>query len=398
MNLLLLNYEFPPLGGGASSATFHMARELARRGHHVDVLTSRADGTPAEEIIDGAHIYRVASWRRGVHDAGLIGAATYLLSAAPRLWKLTRASRYDCAHFFFSLPTGALAPCWRRWTKQPYVISMRGSDVPAYDSGKFLAATHRLLRARTSRILSDASQVVANSASLCQLAKESFPEIPLQVITNGVCTATFHPRTDLSVHEPLRLLAVARLVRRKGLEVLINAMAHEECPRCRLEIVGDGRLRPRLQKLVGSLRLDDRVEFTGRLHGEELARRYRSADCFVLPSLAESFSMSLLEAMASGLPVVASRIGGIPELVEDRVNGRLVSPGSVEALVSALNWISSSSDRRRQIGHSNREKICADYSWSRIVDEYEKRCYEPAIRNESSSAMSEERGGRRRCE
>jgi glycosyltransferase involved in cell wall biosynthesis len=157
-------------------------------------------------------------------------------------------------------------------------------------------------------------------------------------------------------------------------------------------------LRPRLQKLVGSLRLDDRVEFTGRLHGEELARRYRSADCFVLPSLAESFSMSLLEAMASGLPVVASRIGGIPELVEDRINGRLVSPGNVQDLVCALNWISSSSERRQRIAHANREKICANYSWSRIVDEYEKRCYEPAIGNESSGAMSEERGGIRGCE
>ena len=394
MKLLLFNYEFPPLGGGASSATFYMATELARRGHHVDVLTSRAEGTPAEEVIDGVQIHRVTSWRRGVHDAGFIGAATYLLSAAPRLRALTRASSYDCAHFFFSLPTGALAPYWTRWTDRPYIISMRGSDVPAYDSGKALAASHRLLRSLTSRILSGASQVVANSASLRRLAKKTFPEIPLQVITNGVCAETFHPRAEFSGDAPLRLLTVARLVRRKGLEVMINAMAHKGWPRSRLEIVGDGRLRPQLQKLVSSLGIADRVVFAGRLHGDELARRYRSADCFVLPSLAESFSMSLLEAMASGLPVVASRIGGIPELVEDRINGRLVPPGNVEALVSALNWVLSSPERMRQIGQANREKICADYSWSRIVDEYVKRCYEPAMRNESSGAVLDKCGGR----
>jgi len=388
MRLLLLNYEFPPFGGGASAATFHMARELVARGHEVDVLTSGGAGLAAEETIDGMRVHRVRSLRRGAHDAGLLGALTYLLFATRRLRALTRSRRFDCAHFFFALPTGALAPLWARWTGRPYIVSLRGSDVPGYDSGRMLAVLHRMLHRPTRGILARASRVVANSASLRALAQRSFPEIRIDVITNGVCTRTFRPDDAGHANIPPRMLVVARLVNRKGLEDLIEAMAHPGLPSCELEIVGEGRLRARLEALARRLAVEDRVVFAGRLHGAALSRCYQRADCFVLPSLAESFSMALLEAMASGLPVVAARTGGIPELVEDGVNGRLVEPGDVQALASGLTWMLESPQRRHHIGRVNREKICADYSWSRIVDAYERRCYLPAAAGETAAAAN----------
>ena len=136
MRLLLLNYEFPPLGGGASAATFYMARELVARGHHVEVLTSSMPRLGADRARRrracpprlqpaprgsrcGPHRRRDVTWfpQRG--------------SSA----ELTRAGNFDCAHFYFALPTGALAPLWVRWTKLPYVVALRGSDVPGYDGG-----------------------------------------------------------------------------------------------------------------------------------------------------------------------------------------------------------------------------------------------------------------------
>jgi glycosyltransferase involved in cell wall biosynthesis len=379
MRLLLLNYEFPPLGGGASAATFHMARELAARGHHVEVLTSAVRGMPTDEVIDGVQVHRVFSLRRGVHDAGLVGAATYLLSAAWRLRKLIRARSFDCAHFFFALPTGALAPLWVRWTNRPYVVALRGSDVPGYDSGVLLAMLHRLLHRSTRRILGKASQVTANSKSLRELAHRSFPETPIDVISNGVCLNTFRPDETQRSDDLPRLLCVARLVRRKGLEDLIAAVAQPGLPPCRLTIVGEGRLRSQLESLARSLGVADRIEFAGRLHGDALSSCYRTADCFVLPSLTESCSMSLLEAMASGLPVVAARTGGIPEVVEDGVNGRLFTRGDVRELSDGLAWMLESEERRRRIGSVNRQAVCARFAWRHIVAAYERRCYEPAV-------------------
>jgi glycosyltransferase involved in cell wall biosynthesis len=356
-----------------------MARELAARGHHVEVLTSAVRGMPADEEIDGVRVHRVFSLRRGVHDAGLIGAATYLLSAAWKLHKLIRARSFDCAHFFFALPTGALAPLWVRWTNRPYVVALRGSDVPGYDGGVVLAILHRFLHGPTRRILAEASRVTANSESLRELAHRSFPGMPIDVITNGVCLNTFRPDEIRRSMDRPRLLCVARLVHRKGLEDLIAALAQPDLPACRLTIVGEGRLRSRLESLARSLGVADRVVFAGRLHGDALSSCYRAADCFVLPSLTESCSMSLLEAMASGLPVVAARTGGIPELVEDGVNGRLFTRGDVRELSESLAWMLESEERRHRIGNANRQAVCALFRWRHIVATYEHRCYEPAV-------------------
>lgn len=387
MKLLLLNYEFPPFGGGASAATFHMGRQLVMHGHEVHVLTAGARSLPAEEVIQGMRVHRVRSLRRGVHDAGLLGAASYLLCAARRMRTLVRAHPFDCAHFFFALPTGALAPLWVRWTGRPYIVSLRGSDVPCYDGGRLLATLHRLLRRPTSSILTGASSVMANSVSLRDLAQRSFPETPIGVITNGVCTSTFRPTGNKRSNRPPRLLCVARLVGRKGLEHLIEAVAQPGLPACELTIVGEGRLQTPLETLARLLDVDDRVHFAGRLHGEALSRCYRNADCFVLPSLAESFSMSLLEAMASGLPVVAARTGGIPELVDDKVNGCLVRSGNVGALAHGLSWMLSSTERMQSIGQVNRRKICERYTWKRIVQAYEQRCYSPAVTGEMAARI-----------
>src|SRR5690606_22893607 len=132
MRVLLLNYEFPPVGGGAGHATANIASGLVRMGIEAEVLTSRIDGEPDGSIVDGVPVHRVSSWRVDIHDCGLRGASTYVLAAAAKLRRLRRERHYDLEHYFFSLPTGllTLVPQVQR---TPYVLSLRGSDVPGYD-------------------------------------------------------------------------------------------------------------------------------------------------------------------------------------------------------------------------------------------------------------------------
>jgi glycosyltransferase involved in cell wall biosynthesis len=398
MRLLLLNYEFPPLGGGASAATFFMARELVARGHQVEVLTSSAPGHPATDVIDGVRVHRVFSLRRGVQDAGLLGAATFVMSAIGKLRELARDGNFDCAHFYFALPTGMLAPLWMRWAKRPYVVGFRGSDVPGYDGGRLLAMLHRVLRPLTRRILAGASHVTANSKSLQQLAQQSFPWLRIQDIPNAVCTTTFRPSEEPRRGGRPRLLTVSRLVRRKGLEDLISAMASPFLSGCRLTIVGEGRLQSELEMLTRSLGVADRVDFPGRRHGEDLSACYRDADCFVLASHAESCSMSLLEAMASGLPVVAARTGGIPEFVEDLVNGRLYQPGDVDDLAKAIGWMLESDERRERMGAANRLSVSLNHSWPKIASLYEQRCYSPELAVHRAAAADKRADGQPQCD
>jgi len=375
MRVLMLNYEFPPLGGGAGSATYFMSRELARLGWEVVVLTSSCEDQPAVEHCGGVEIHRVPSFRRSAHHAGMLGAATYLLHARRRLDQLLREREFDLAHFYFALPTGLLAGYWRARTGLPYIVSLRGSDVPNYDRSPLLRVFHKLLRPVSRKILTEARAVIANSSALRSLALRTFPDIHIDVITNGVCARSFRPPEKRQAKEAVRFICVARLIKRKGIEDALNAVASMKARNVELHLVGLGPLMQKIERLAAELGIADRIVFRGHLRGEELARAYRESDVFLLPSLSESFSMALLEGMASGLPVVATRVGGIPELVEDGVNGLLVPAHAPHYLAAALDRMAASPELRARLGRNNRRKIETRYGWALIAQLYIDQFY-----------------------
>lgn len=378
MRVLMLNYEYPPLGGGAANATCYMAKELSRTGWEVVVLTAGIRAAPAVEHDGGVEIHRVASWRRGPHEAGLLGAATYLIFAWFRLRRLLRDREFDLAHFYFALPTGLLSFCWRSMTNRPYIVSLRGSDVPNYDGDSIvLRAFHWLLLRTNRRILRGARAVVANSHALRELALESFPDQRIEVITNGVCPDAFRPEPTPHSGEIVAAICVARAIKRKGVERALEALALAESSSLRLHVVGVGPRLRKMQALARALGIADRVVFRGHLQGAELARAYRDADILLLPSVSESFSMALLEGMASGLPVVATCVGGTPELVTEGENGLLVPHNDARALADALDRLAASSALRARLGANNRRKIETSYCWSFIVAKYVAELYLP---------------------
>jgi len=382
MRLLMLNYEYPPFGGGAASATCYMARDLVRCGWEVVVLTAGAPGAPAVERSHGVEVHRVASWRRGPHEVGLVGAASYVFFTWFRLRRLLKEREFDLAHFYFALPTGLLSFCWRARTNRPYIVSLRGSDVPNYDGGSFvLRAFHRLLLGTNRRILRGARSVVANSRALRALALESFPDQCIEVITNGVCPSAFFPLQQRAAPvETVSAICVARLIKRKGLEDALHALVLAKNPGLRLHLVGLGPQQRAMCEMAKRLGVTDRVVFRGHLlrghlQGSELACAYREADIFLLPSVSESFSMALLEGMASGLPVIATNVGGTPELIAHGENGLLVPHNDPKSLAAALDELAASPELRARLGRNNRRKIETSYSGSVIVGKYIDELY-----------------------
>jgi glycosyltransferase involved in cell wall biosynthesis len=385
LRLLMLNYEFPPLGGGASSATYHMAIELQKRGHRVDVLTARERGGHAIETIEGVRVFRVPSFRSGVHDAGMLGAASYLLFARRRLAQLMRENRYDLMHYYFGLPTGVLSFYSHAKHGVPYIVSLRGSDVPGYDPNrKLLPSMHQLLESTRRKIWHNASAIVANSESLRQLALASDGGCHIDVIPNGVDTTRFSfERPPRRNGDALQVLCVSRLIARKGLTTLIEAIAELRDCNLEVEIAGSGRMARGLQELITSLRLQGRVRLTGFMSQPELAFRYRNADVFVLPSLSESCAMALLEALSAGLPVIVSNVGGNPEIVRHEENGLLFEPGSSAQLAAALRRLADAPALRARMSESNIRKIRTQHAWNHITGRYEvvyRRAVDPQAR------------------
>ena len=180
-----------------------------------------------------------------------------------------------------------------------------------------------------------------------------------------------HCGADLSRYPPVPprqgpgfvVLSVARLAPQKGLEVLLGAvkLIADRGTDVHLVLVGDGPMRARLHRRAERLGITDRVTLAGAVGQDELANYYAGADVFCLPSFAEGVPVVLMEAMASGRPVVATRIAGIPELVEDGVSGLLVAPGNADELTLALERLASSPRDRERMGAAGRIKVVEDF-------------------------------------
>lgn len=373
MRILLVNYEFPPIGGGASRASFCIARELVGLGHEVVVLTSRFGDAASQEQIAGIEIHRVWSWRKGIHDCGLRGALTYLLSALPRLRRLINRHDFDVVHYFFGLPTGLLSAYSSGACGLPYIVSLRGSDVPGYDlASRKLRVLHGCSRWLSHRIWRNSAGVVAVSSSLRDLGQAVFPDVNVSVIHNGVdapagaSTAEAAPGTA----GRFRVVSVSRLIPRKGIGDLLRAMQGLEDVDFELSIAGSGHAEQDLADLAEELGIRERVTFLGYQSEAEVRQLYASADAFVLPTHSDAFANVILEAMSAGLPVIATDVGGAPEAIEHGINGLLVKPRDPQAIGEAIRRLAGDAALRRRMSSANLARVRRQFTWPAIARQY----------------------------
>jgi glycosyltransferase involved in cell wall biosynthesis len=215
-----------------------------------------------------------------------------------------------------------------------------------------------------------ADLVVANSrAAADQLLKERVPERKIRVVPNGLDIGLFQPR--LASPRPRKVVVVANLRPEKGHEVLIDAAAKvlRQFPDARFEFVGGGPQLETLRARCAALHVQHAVEFAG--HQENVAARLAAADIFTLPSRSEAFPNAVLEAMAAGLPIVASAVGGICELLDDDRTGLLVPAGDVDALAAGLQALMSDPERAARLGAAARIAAETRYSFDRMVTAFD---------------------------
>ncbi len=343
----------------------------------MDVLTSNSQGQKSREVIEGFNVYRVLSWRKGVHDCGFRGAVTFVLFAMPVFLRLTRNNNYQVLHYYFGLPTGLLQWLPGRHRRIPYIVSLRGSDVPGYDKfNTSLQFFHRLLLPVTRSIWNNASKVVALSGALRDTALESVPDADIDVIANGIESEQFyHAQTRRSPSATIQLICVARLVERKGIQHLLRALKtikHD----VHLTIVGEGNYKQQLIDHADRYQVADKVTFHGYCPREYLVELYSRSDIFVLPTMAESFGLVFIEAMACGLPVIGTTVGGVPDIVK-KANGILVEPDDYRAVRDAIDTLAGDEKKRRAMGKASRQRVLDHFSWLSVAEKYE-RCYAAA--------------------
>lgn len=367
MRILILNSEYPPIGGGAGNASANIARWFVAFGNQVEVVTAHFDGLPRLETRDGVTIHRIPALRRKQDRSGALEQLAFIASGSACTLGLAQRFKPDVTLAFFGMPSGAIAWLLKALYRIPYVVSLRGGDVPGFRPYDF-KVFHKLIGPFLRVIWHAASGVIANSHGLGSLARAFDSTIEIPIIPNGVDGSRFDAgQRDWSAP---RILSAGRVVYQKGLDLGMRALAQLQDLDWRWYIAGDGPQMAHLKLLARELGIGERVTFLGWQSQADLAQGYHRANLFLFPSRHEGMPNAVLEAMSSGLPVVATRIAGNEELVLDGETGVLVRPEDVDSLRDGLRGLIADADKRERMGHASRLRVEREYSWERIARQY----------------------------
>jgi glycosyltransferase involved in cell wall biosynthesis len=362
VRILMLCYEFPPIGGGGSKVVDGLTRELARSGHEIDLVTTRFGDSPSREQRGNLTIWRVPCWRRRLDRSNALELASYIVACMFRAMSLVRRQRYDVCHTHFIFPDGIIAWLLNLLRGQHFVITAHGSDVPGYNSYRFVGM-HRILFPLWRMISRRADCIVAPSDYLQTLLKQTEDHCNVETIPNGFDPARF---STVSARKNI-ILCVTRLFERKGVQYLIQAVSELDVP-FELHIVGDGPYRQSLETLARSSRMP--VRFHGWLDNDspEIAELFATSRIFVLASEAENFPVSLLEAMSASLAIITCAGTGSADVVGD--TGILVPVGDPEALRRAIESLCKNQDKCLELGKRARKRLVDTFSWQSVAQRY----------------------------
>ncbi len=367
MKILMPNYEFPPIGGGAANAHMCLLKQYAgNQDLQVDVLTSAPKpGNTTEQFSENITVYKVGIHKKQLHHWRRTEVIEWLIKAGFQYRKLLNANKYDMVHAFFGFPTGWL--CYRSAANLPYIISLRGSDVPG-EHGR-LKLDYKILAPVFRSIWRKAIALVACSQGLKDRALQFMPSVSIDVIPNGVDLDKFYPAQTTEEPDKLRLLTAGRLSVTKRIEMLIEAVAilHKDGYKLHMTIAGSGPMEEQLKQTTRLKGLDGIIEFTGRINPEDMPNLYRQNDIFISASNLEGMSNAMLEAMASGLPIITTRCEGVEELITD--NGLVVEHPNAEELAEAIKKLGTDSQIRRQLAAAARNNA-ESFTWNRTAKEY----------------------------
>ena len=372
MKILLVNHEIPPYGGGAGQATYNIAKRLVAIGNDVSILTAKYGDEKKYEVVDRIKVYRVLSCRKSVHENSAFGVVMFLFFGFLKYVQLVRKKDFDAVHTFFTVPSGLIAYCGKKLFGRNYIVNLRGADVPGYDPYKW-TFFHRFSRKLVAVIWRNADCVVALSKGLANIARETV-DMDFKVIYNGVDTDVFYPiKKTGKIGKVIRLVSVSRIVERKGLQYLVEALSDIRAGGdfdFELTIAGVGEYLEELKSIAHEFGLDEKIKFVGYVNNKSLVRLYNLSDIFVLPSLTESFGIVFAEAMACGLPVIGTTVGGIPEVVVDGKNGILVPPRDVDSLRAAILKLAKDKGLRKKMSRNNLDRVREKFNWCKVAEQF----------------------------
>ena len=396
MRILLLNYEYPPLGGGGGVVMAALARELART-HAVTVLTSGGMGLPAEAHEGDVRVLRVpVFFRRELAVANFPSMLAYLPMAGLRAWRAGLKGQFDVINTHFVVPTGPIGQWLADRYDIPNVLSVHGGDL--YDPSKRSSPhRHALLRFAVRRLLRQADALVGQSRDTLRRVVEIYGETrTAELIPLGIERP---PKIKNASREPLGLPAdafvmvtIGRVVARKAVTQLISALHDAARPKAHLLVLGDGPESEAVRLLAGDCGVLDRVHLLGQVSEQRKFEALSVADVFVSSSQHEGFGLVFLEAMAFGLPIVCYDRGGQTDFLAQGGTGSVIALNDLPAFTRAIVDLHDDPVKRANIGAANL-RLVEEYFIDRCAQRYEA-VFAAAIREHGASDVRHRRNNR----
>lgn len=367
----MLNNEFPPLGGGTGTVNKAILQRLiGKSGLEVDLITSALGKLKEEEYLaENVRIYKLPVKNHNIHHSTNRELLTYAIRALLFSWHKHRRQSYDFCFAWSAVPAGGVALMLRRLTGLQYLVRVSGPDIPGFE--RRYGPLYPLLTPIIRAIWRGAERVVAKCEGEVKMIRAVDRGFQIAIVPNGVDLGVFQPGDPIPDDGPLRLLCVGRLIERKGQHHLIETMKRliNEGLDVALELVGTGDAEVADKALAQRLGMEHQIHFTGYIPREEMARHYQAAHVFVLASYNEGMSVAILEAMATGLPVVVTRTGGTAELVEEGINGLSFDWADLDMLATHLRRLATDRPLARQMSAAARRKA-EQFSWGMVAERY----------------------------
>lgn len=368
--VVMVSASFHPYVGGAEKQALELSAALRRLGVDVRVLTRRLPGLPAREEIRGTPVRRL--WCFGT---GLLNAASFMASLCGALWR--EEDSYDVIHVHLAGSPAVAAAAVGRWLGKKVIVKLGGTQNGMGELAFSARSPSGRLKLWALACLKP--QFAAVTGELAAEAKAVLGPVPVALLPNGVDTERYRPVSE-EQKKALRhkfgwpaariFLYVGRLSREKRLAWFLEvwaALAHEAAGNTMI-LIGAGPEEAELKETVLRCGAQDRVEFLGPR--EDIEAAYAAADVFVLPSVSEGLSNALLEAMASGLAVLASRVGGTAEAVSEGRSGLLFESGERVGLEKQLRRMLVETDLAARLGREARQTALERYSLSGVAKMY----------------------------